>query len=672
MKRPARLRRALGVAATLALALATTWGTAAPAAAHRNGCHRWHSCPSDTGSYVCGDLGYFTYCGYDSLPTDRDSDRGSGAGDSQEYDDKPPGVPTVKNAESGAGGKVTVVVTAERGARIEVRDVDDTVVAKASATGSPQRIAFAAEDGEHTYTVVAVDPAGNSSAPAEGFTVSTDATEPTATALTTAPADPATAAVPVTFTAEAGAAYDIRVEGRGEKPAGTVGPDGAVREDLWLPNGTHRVTVTLRDAVGNTTVLTGRAMVDLASFTPRFVHDPAYRTHRPGLRVTGPRGAKGTLTVAGTRYDLALGPAGTADVPVSLSDGSYTADVSLTDPFGRLGTARSTAFAVDTTPPALTLGYDAERARYGDAVVVLAGERGATAVVETDGSSQRVTLTGARQTLTLGLRPGTHTVGVTVTDRVGNTVRRSVDVRLSDEWTTGEILRLLLWCLGILFVLALVGTLLWRGRRGIIIRYARWREAARVAAEARAERAREETLRKADEAYERDLARWRRERERLVELRDLAVNPSATVRPGTDFRWGRRKAGERVLWVGTGALVEVRTRQGVQFTEPTETGEFVVTDLRVLFQGVGKRREWEYDKWLGHDHAAAASQTLITVTNRKKTSGVAYAPVESERVRLVIDVALARARGERPEAVDRAHRRLADHEQRMPVAPSEV
>jgi hypothetical protein len=30
--------------------------------AHRSGCHRWHSCPSDTGSYVCGDLGYYSGC----------------------------------------------------------------------------------------------------------------------------------------------------------------------------------------------------------------------------------------------------------------------------------------------------------------------------------------------------------------------------------------------------------------------------------------------------------------------------------------------------------------------------------------------------------------------------------------------------------------------------------
>lgn len=33
-----------------------------PAQAHRSGCHRWHSCPSDSGSYVCGDLGYTSDC----------------------------------------------------------------------------------------------------------------------------------------------------------------------------------------------------------------------------------------------------------------------------------------------------------------------------------------------------------------------------------------------------------------------------------------------------------------------------------------------------------------------------------------------------------------------------------------------------------------------------------
>lgn len=33
-----------------------------PAEAHRSGCHAVHSCPSDSGSYVCGDLGHCEEC----------------------------------------------------------------------------------------------------------------------------------------------------------------------------------------------------------------------------------------------------------------------------------------------------------------------------------------------------------------------------------------------------------------------------------------------------------------------------------------------------------------------------------------------------------------------------------------------------------------------------------
>ncbi len=36
------------------------------AEAHRSGCHRWHSCPSDSGSYTCGDAGH--PCQYPTYP----------------------------------------------------------------------------------------------------------------------------------------------------------------------------------------------------------------------------------------------------------------------------------------------------------------------------------------------------------------------------------------------------------------------------------------------------------------------------------------------------------------------------------------------------------------------------------------------------------------------------
>ncbi|MFF5974512.1 hypothetical protein ACFY7C_23625 [Streptomyces sp. NPDC012769] len=623
---------------------------------------------------MCGDLGYFTYCGYDSLPgADEGSRRGSGSGDSEEYDVEPPDAPTVTKPGTGAGGKVTVSVTAERGSRIEVRDANDAVVAKAAATGSAQRISFTAEDGDHTYSVVAVDPAGNSSVPSAEFTLTTDATKPTAHTLAAAPADRATAAVSVSFTAEHGTVYDIRVAGRKDRLTGTVAAGGTVREELWLPNGRHSITATVRDSAGNATVLTQQAVVDLHDFRPVVTHDAAYRTRTPVLRVTGPRGGKGTLTVGGARHDIVLDTYGRADVPVSLIDGNHLAQVALADPFGRRGAARSKAFTVDTAPPPLALTYDADRARYGDAVVRITGEKGARVLVESPGAPpRRAILTGVPEDVLLQMRPGRHVVTVTATDRVGNTTRQTIGLDVSDEWTAGEIQRLVLWCLGVLALVAVTGVLLWRRRRAIVVRYARWREAARVAAEERAVRARAEGTRRAREAYERDLSGWRRERDRLRQLRDLAVNQSAEEYAHGDFRWGRRKAGEKVLLVCTASLVEVRTRQGVHFTDRTESGEIAVTNLRVLFQGITKRREWEYGKWLRHDHDAAASQTLITVANRQRTSGVAYPPVEAERVRLVIDVALARARGEHPDEVERIRGRLAEHERRRPVEPAEA
>ena len=58
------LARIAIVVATGIVVLAATQS----ATAHRSGCHRWHSCPSDTGSYVCGDTGYSNYCPRKTAP----------------------------------------------------------------------------------------------------------------------------------------------------------------------------------------------------------------------------------------------------------------------------------------------------------------------------------------------------------------------------------------------------------------------------------------------------------------------------------------------------------------------------------------------------------------------------------------------------------------------------
>ncbi len=47
---------------------------------HRSGCHAAHSCPSDTGSYICGDTGNFSQCpGNDSDDNTDNNDGGDAA-----------------------------------------------------------------------------------------------------------------------------------------------------------------------------------------------------------------------------------------------------------------------------------------------------------------------------------------------------------------------------------------------------------------------------------------------------------------------------------------------------------------------------------------------------------------------------------------------------------------
>lgn len=56
--------------------------------AHRDGCHRWHSCPSDDGSYVCGDLGYDDECGGGEVYTEpANNDDNDYGGDNSNGDD---------------------------------------------------------------------------------------------------------------------------------------------------------------------------------------------------------------------------------------------------------------------------------------------------------------------------------------------------------------------------------------------------------------------------------------------------------------------------------------------------------------------------------------------------------------------------------------------------------
>ena len=56
---PTLVSRTVSVVALIVILAIVSIGTAF---AHRSGCHRWHSCPSDHRTYVCGDLGHCSAC----------------------------------------------------------------------------------------------------------------------------------------------------------------------------------------------------------------------------------------------------------------------------------------------------------------------------------------------------------------------------------------------------------------------------------------------------------------------------------------------------------------------------------------------------------------------------------------------------------------------------------
>ena len=50
------------LASTLTLMISLILWASSASYAHRSGCHRWHSCPSDRGTYICGVTGHCSQC----------------------------------------------------------------------------------------------------------------------------------------------------------------------------------------------------------------------------------------------------------------------------------------------------------------------------------------------------------------------------------------------------------------------------------------------------------------------------------------------------------------------------------------------------------------------------------------------------------------------------------
>jgi hypothetical protein len=573
-------------------------------------------------------------------------------------------------------GQVRIPVTAEAGSRIAVRE-SDREVAAATATGRVQVIAFRADDGSHEYAVSATDSAGNESVQAVAAGAEVDGTPPSIQRLAVEPAVPSSVSSTVRFVTEPGAAFAVSVSGRREVVRGTADSTGAATAELWLPNGRYRLSVVARDQAGNVRRTVTRLAVAIAHPAFRLARTSEDGANPVVFAVTGPRRSTGAVTIGTRTVRYALDDADRTVVTVPLPDGRYSSvRAVLSDAVGRRAASTFTGFTVDTAGPELAVQVDQVSVEHGQLSITVTTEPGSAVVIDAGAAGRReLRADDGNASVTLPAETGRYDLVVTSTDEFGNQTRRPLSVSVTKPITAAEIVAGLIALVLLVGIPTLAGWLLWRRRD----RMAAWRSRRRQAAEQRAAAA---AHAKAVATHQAALAahtaarhRWSQEHDRwttrrclLQSLVDTAETDCGTRPP--DFTVVKLRSDERVYDTVDGGLVELRRSADATRPMVVQAGSVAITSHRIVFNGQ-KRREWSYDKLVDVTHPAPG-QTMLLVSNRQKSSGVDYSGPSAERVRVLIDLAIADPDGRRANVIAQLRRDVVAHDQREPREPTDL
>jgi Bacterial Ig-like domain len=295
--------------------------------------------------------------------TDMAGNPGPESSGSFTLDRSAPAAPAITSAPPATGNSSSPAwsFTHEAGATATCRlERGATVVSDWGACSSPKTWALAGEpDGTYTFRVRATDAATNTGPEATG-TYAMDRSAPAAPAITGGPTGASTDATPqYTFTAEAGATTECRLE-RGATVIGDWASCTSPRSyNLTLQaDGTYTFRVRAVDAAGNTgaeatrsytldraapaaPVITGGPPANTSDAAPSFSF-----THEIGASASCRMMRGATVIVTWTAcssprgYDLA------AQV-----DGLYTFEVRATDAAGNTGTEAARSFTLDRVEP---------------------------------------------------------------------------------------------------------------------------------------------------------------------------------------------------------------------------------------------------------------------------------------------------------------------------------
>lgn len=653
--------RTLVMAGLVAVSCVVAWS--APAVAHQDGCHRWHSCPSDTGSYVCGDTGNFSECGYTSLPEERDEPV-------VDYD--APSRPVVSEPKTRPGGQVAVSVTAEAGSKVVVES-GGKAVHRATATGGKQVLSFKGLNGTHQYSIHATDSSDNTSSVAE-FKAAADGNAPSVEGVAIVTGTPENAYTHLTFAPGEVAGYAITIDGRRVADGKATGDE----EQVGFPvgNGLHRLVLKLADTAGNISTFERELNVEVPSLVPVLTTLTEPNTATQRFSIVGTPGSRGALSIAGRTVPVYL-EADTAEISVDLPDGDYPAGtLDLRDELGRTGSVAGPAFTIDTTSPLLKVVRTDNGSTTGRLVARITAEEGARVgwrILDESGEQvQRASYvaTDKIQTVDVDVEEGATTLEVEASDAVGNQVTDGFEAPIEAdplgviEWLIFLTLAALIFGIGLLTWRRREAIRGWGAKRWRTLEVRKARKAHDIALQHHAQQLQQHEALVAD--HKRRDTEWSSRRQYLIQLHEEAQTESGTEAAGPEILGVKVRSGERVYSVVRGILLEQRTRQNIPTLVEVERGQVAVTNMRVLFHGAAKKREWAYDKVESTTEVGDAS-TLMRVSNRKSLSGVGYG--DPERTRLHLALALNPDYSDRQSIINRAATMLRNHEGSRPVEP---
>ena len=355
--------------------------------------------------------------------------------------------------------------TAEAGSVVRIYD-GGTLLGSvtASSTGAWSYTSTQLTDGSHTINVTATDAAGNISPNASiTFTVVTGAPNPVAGLVVndnvgtsqgplTSGASTDDNTPTLSGTATAG---NIVVISEGTTVLGSVvvGAGGSwTFTTAALSEGSHPLSVTVRDAAGNTSTATNFTVVvdTVAPATTSLVvtndistavipNGGASNDTTPTL--SGVAEANGRVSI----YDgtnllgtvIASGTGAWTFTSTALTTGSHTLNVTVTDAAGNVSGTTSSVVVIDTTPPAAVASLAAANNNGSTPVAIAAGsstndntpaisgtaEAGSVVKVYDGGLLLGSVIAGSNGAWSLTsttLADGSHTINVTATDAAGN------------------------------------------------------------------------------------------------------------------------------------------------------------------------------------------------------------------------------------------------------------